>query len=574
MTSWMSDNSLGMAILLVGLGLIWLGRRAWRFRQQRIQAHELALLRASWGQPIERARDFGGIQSLLLMREPDTAQHLDDQTWEDLDVDGLLAHLDRTQTSPGEFELYRMLRKPVIREGLLRDRDERIGLFVSDSLLRESVRLKLSHLGRTEFLDGLFELLWGDLPPRNPFTPVYFVLSCGLPLLAGVAALLAHQGLPWVTFAFLSMGTLYMANLTIHYRTRRILASKIRSIRYLSRLVAVGGKLGEAPLSGLEAMQEELRTTAHATRKIPLATVALVPERGGAYELFEILQEYISILVLIEVRAFYKILEEIRQHRQELRRLFDTLGQLDAMQAIASFRHGLETYSKPRFVTDATVFDLEEFTHPLVHAAVPNSLRLAGKSCLITGSNMAGKSTLLRAIGANVLLAQTICTCTARSYRASFFQLISSVTTADNLHEGKSLYFTEAERLLQMVRWPAGETPLLCLVDELLEGTNSTERIAASEEILAYLAKKQAIVIAITHEVTLAEKLREAYETYHFSHRVSGDGLIFDYRLRPGAATTTNAIHLLELLEYPQEIVDNARQKAQKGSRRSEEFPE
>ena len=181
---------------------------------------------------------------------------------------------------------------------------------------------------------------------------------------------------------------------------------------------------------------------------------------------------------------------------------------------------------------------------------------------------MSGKSTFLRTLGVCAVLAQSAYTCPAKTYRGSIFRIVSSVSLVDDLMQGKSFYFVEAERLLAMIRSSQGTAPVLCMVDELLRGTNSTERLAASEEILSYLAKNNAVVVAATHDVELVDHLDELYVNYHFNDSVDTSGLNFDYQLRPGRATSTNAINLLEHLNFPDEIVENARRKALKHSAR------
>ena len=165
-------------------------------------------------------------------------------------------------------------------------------------------------------------------------------------------------------------------------------------------------------------------------------------------------------------------------------------------------------------------------------------------------------------MGINAVLAQSVFTCSAAAYRGALFRVITSISQTDNLMEGKSRYAVEAERLLAMIRSSEGTTPTLCIIDEVLCGTNSRERLAASEEILQYLAKSNAIVVTATHDVELVDRLARSYACCHFSDYVDDGGLHFDYLLRTGKATTTNAIRLLEYLSYPSEIVVNARSKA------------
>lgn len=512
---------------------------------------------------MDRPRDFGLYPNFLkAWKNSDEDQYLDDHTWRDLNLDLVFADLDRTYSLPGEIELYCMMRVPERTPGVLEARDEVISLFQSDVAARESIHLQLSRLGRTLFDQGILELLWGELPPRSRFTPVYRLLAMLVAALVAVSVLLGVNGLPYGTFAFVSLGVLYVINFSIHYWTRRILEERVRSIRYLSKMIVTGRRLSELGTVGLEGAMGRLERYTIATKAIPSATVALVPERGGAFELVDLLQEHLSIFFLVEVRGFYSVLKEIRKHRADLQGLFHTLGELDALQAIASYREGLGSYCKPEFTTDGLLLEVDGAFHPLLESPVQNSISITGRGCIVTGSNMSGKSTFLRTLGVCAVLARSAYTCPAAAYRGSIFQIVSSVSPVDDLTEGKSFYFVEAERLLMMIRSSQGPTPVLCLVDELLRGTNSTERLAASEEILSYLAKNNAVVVAATHDVELVDRLARSYKNFHFSDHVDSDGLRFDYRLRPGRATTTNAIRLLEHLHYPDEIVENARSKA------------
>ncbi len=173
-------------------------------------------------------------------------------------------------------------------------------------------------------------------------------------------------------------------------------------------------------------------------------------------------------------------------------------------------------------------------------------------------SPIAGKTTFLRTMGVNVILAQTVSTCAASSYRGSFFRVISQINEKDDLNEGKSYYFSQAEHLLKMVRYSERSGSTLCLIDEPLTGTNSSERVAASIEILRYMAAHNALVIMATHDLQLARELEPAFTSYHFTGEVHDQGLDFDYQLKRGITTTGNAIQLLRYLGYPETVVRDA----------------
>jgi DNA mismatch repair ATPase MutS len=171
---------------------------------------------------------------------------------------------------------------------------------------------------------------------------------------------------------------------------------------------------------------------------------------------------------------------------------------------------------------------------------------------------MAGKTTFLRTLGVNAILAQTIYTCLATSYMANYFRIISLISETDSLMEGKSYYLVQAEQLLQMIRSSEKDVLTLCLIDEPLAGTNSSERIVASFEILRYLFEHKALAIIATHDLELAGKLEFGFKSYHFTDKVDQEGLSFDFKLRDGITSTSNAIRLLEYLDYPEDIIKRA----------------
>jgi DNA mismatch repair ATPase MutS len=200
-----------------------------------------------------------------------------------------------------------------------------------------------------------------------------------------------------------------------------------------------------------------------------------------------------------------------------------------------------------------------------VDEAVPNSIALAPPhGLLVTGSNMSGKSTFLRTVGVNVVLAQTINTCFARTYEAPVYQVRTCIGRADDLIAGKSYYLVEVESVLALVNAGERPEPHLFIFDELFRGTNAVERIAAAEAVLHTLIAggKPHIVLAATHDGELVDLLAGSYAVCHFGDAVGPEGLVFDYQLAAGPATSRNAIALLELNGAPESLVQRALTRA------------
>jgi DNA mismatch repair ATPase MutS len=238
-------------------------------------------------------------------------------------------------------------------------------------------------------------------------------------------------------------------------------------------------------------------------------SLRITPEGSSTGDIFATLLEYVSLYFLHEVRTFHAAMAEVVEHRDDLRTLFRLMGELDAWQSVAAYRAGIDGFVEPVVDEQGPLLDVQDACHPLLDNAVPNSVAIASGGIAITGSNMSGKSSFLRTVGVNALLAQTIYTCLAAGYRARPLRIISSMNESDDLLGGKSYYLAEAERLLTIVREAERDSdPLLALIDEPLAGTNSPERLAASREILRHLAVRNVLVLVSTHDVELVAQLR------------------------------------------------------------------
>jgi DNA mismatch repair ATPase MutS len=172
-----------------------------------------------------------------------------------------------------------------------------------------------------------------------------------------------------------------------------------------------------------------------------------------------------------------------------------------------------------------------------------------GKIALVTGSNMAGKSTFLRSLGVNVLLAQTGAPVCAETFVLSPVKLMSSMRIADNLAENTSTFYAELKKLKTIIEAVKRHEPVFILLDEILRGTNSLDRHTGSAALMKQLIKEHAVAVIATHDVALA-KLENEYPTaiqnYHFDVQVEGEELYFDYKLKDGVCTSLNASLLMK----------------------------
>lgn len=216
----------------------------------------------------------------------------------------------------------------------------------------------------------------------------------------------------------------------------------------------------------------------------------------------------------------------------------------------------------PEFVGGERL-EMSQGYHPLLDAPVKNGIR-AERGVLLTGSNASGKSTFLKTVAINAILAQTIHTCAADSYQAPFFHVYSSMALKDDIGSGESYYIVEIKALKRILDAAAQKnTQILCFVDEVLRGTNTVERIAASTQILKSLGRNGILCFAATHDIELTELLQGDFDNYHFEEDVRDGDVFFNYRLKLGKATTRNAIKLLELMGYDKGVIEKASAQAE-----------
>jgi DNA mismatch repair ATPase MutS len=257
-----------------------------------------------------------------------------------------------------------------------------------------------------------------------------------------------------------------------------------------------------------------------------------------------------------------------RRHGKEVREWLHAAGEVEALCALGTLAHDHPEWAFPEFATEGEPrVDAEALGHPLIadSVRVHNDVRLGppGTFLLITGSNMSGKSTLLRAVGVNVVLAGAGAPCCARRLVLTPLRVCTSIHVQDSLAQGMSHFMAELARLKQVVDAADdtrdGRPPVLFLLDEILHGTNTAERRIAARRVIRHLTNVGAIGAVTTHDLELVEDpvVAARAQLVHFQETFdeSGDhsALSFDYTLREGLATSTNALKLMRYVGLPDE---------------------
>jgi hypothetical protein len=239
-----------------------------------------------------------------------------------------------------------------------------------------------------------------------------------------------------------------------------------------------------------------------------------------------------------------------RAHGRKIHEWLETLGEFEALISLAQYAYEQHQDPFPEFLEGPPAFKAAGLGHPLIGAAVRVSndvdISVATRVLLVSGSNMSGKSTLLRTVGINTVLAMAGAPVRARSLHLTPLQVGASIRINDSLHEGSSRFYAEITRLRQL--FEPNALPLLFLLDELLQGTNSADRRVGAQGLIRALIRKGAIGLISTHDLALTEidgLDPGAVVNVHFQDELTDGKLRFDFKLRPGIVTKSNGIELM-----------------------------
>ena len=241
-----------------------------------------------------------------------------------------------------------------------------------------------------------------------------------------------------------------------------------------------------------------------------------------------------------------------RQHRQDIMGWIEITGRMDALISLSGFAFNHPDFSLPEFDEDASSMELRGLGHPLIpaHRRVNNDLVVAGeKVVVITGANMAGKSTFLRSMGVNMVLGYAGCPVCASGFRCAYMGLQSSMRTADSLKDEESYFLAEIRKLQRIVHQMEQGKPMLILLDEVLKGTNTTDKKLGSVGLIRKSLNYPVRCLIATHDLSLGELEKEypgQVVNYCFESYIRGMELSFDYTIRKGIATNMNASFLMK----------------------------
>ena len=460
---------------------------------------------------------------------------IDDKTWSDLNMDTLFHKINFNFTAIGEMRLYATLR------GMFKvNQTSLINMFKENKVFRLNVSYILSKIGK-----NVYPLFPDQMLPtkRN-----ILLMFCPL--------------LPFIGFAFIflipSKGiliclTFMILNAILSFKLKKSYDQDLKSIFYTANVIKQSQALSK--IESTPAISVDF-THFKASRRFSGLLV-----RVESQDMASSIIMFIKLVFMIDYFLFHLIQRSYFKYQEEVMACYDYISILDNHYSIAMYQHTLTHYCYPKINHNINGLQMKSIIHPLLDEenAIANTIDISNH-ILLTGSNASGKSTFMKAVALNLILAQSIQTATAHSFIYQPGYVMTSMANADDVLSGDSYFMSELKSIRRLFNTHQCNK-IYCFIDEIFKRTNTTERIAASESVLSYLDNQKAYqVIAATHDVELSTLLENTYNNYHFNESIQENSIFFDYKIKPGKANTRNAIELLRITQFPIDIYQRAQQ--------------
>ena len=515
-----------------------------------------------WGK--ESDREYNGVEFERIRKYFDALErqgYVDDITWNDLGLDNVFKAMNYTQSSIGEDYLYDRLRRMDFTDDELKEFDRVVDSFYSDKDKCIKYLEHFAQIGRTKSI-SIYSFIHNltKLGKRSNTVHYLFIAT----LISAIALIFLAP--PIGVIATIGM---VCVNIVQYYKMKGQVESFFYSCGYLTSIIAYAKDIYELDNEEVKVYNDELKELYKELSPI-IKNSFLLSSNTVSGSIGEIFLEYARMLFHIDLIKFNSIITRTIEKLDKIDRMYEILGYLESACAVAFYRAHFNEYygyfAKPEFVEGKKGIVAEEVYHPLLESPVANSIS-EEKCVLLTGSNASGKSTFLKTIGLNAVLGQTIYTCSAKEFKLKRCKVYSSMSLRDDLENNESYYIVEIKALKRIIDAAKKGEKIICFVDEVLRGTNTVERVSASTEILKSFADGNifnVLCFAATHDIELTHLLEEWYSNYHFEEQIKDDDVLFNYKLNSGRATSRNAISLLKVMGYDDEIINAARARADK----------
>ncbi|CAM3675798.1 MutS-related protein [Erysipelothrix urinaevulpis] len=470
---------------------------------------------------------------------------IDKQTSHDLDILTVFKRINRGLSSIGDEYLYGWLHRQKALE-FADEFEEKINHYKKNESSRLQNQLAFLSIGRKRN-NGLYEFL------NEPIK--YHQGKLGLKVVQGVLAVIAllmvfikpDIGITMITIVFI-------INLSTYFGMKKTTERNYALLKHYVRMVKAVKKMD--PLT----LDEETKNALSHLSSITLYDTFLTETDFSDMTGLSFISTTLSAYFMTHVISYEKIFQAAKAYQKESLILYNKIGYEEMCISVASYRSTVAHYTTPTF-HDKDYVLFNHLYHPLLKNPVSYSKQL-DHNVLLTGSNASGKSTFVKALALNTVLAKTINTALANELVIRPYVVQTSMAITDDLETGDSYFVAEIKSIQKILKRVQSNEHVMVIIDEVLKGTNTIERIAASSAVLKELAGHQSFVCAASHDIELTRILESFYTNYHFRETVDDKGVHFDYVLHDGPSSSKNAIKLLETLGYPAEVVSNAQHYA------------
>jgi len=330
-----------------------------------------------------------------------------------------------------------------------------------------------------------------------------------------------------------------------------LLHSSEHAFHDLGLLSGVLARVEQQPFSAARLEQLQRQLSSHGVQSsVAIARLRTIIDLSDSRR--SLILAVLDIPLMYSVQVAFAAERWRRVHGRAVGSWLSAIAEIEALLSLATYSYEHPGDPFPEFVHGAPCLDAAEIGHPLIPPGnlIGNTVRLGDgiRVLLVSGSNMSGKSTLLRTVGINVVLAMAGATVRAERLRLSPLRVGASIRINDSLQEGSSRFYAEITRLRQLFDLAGSKPPLLFLLDELLEGTNSNDRRIGAERVLCAMLKRGAVGLISTHDLALADiegTLNGQLHNVHFQEEFENGHMSFDYKLREGVVTKSNGLALM-----------------------------
>ena len=472
-----------------------------------------------------------------------TDSQVDGQTWHDLDLYRVFDQLNYTQSSIGAEALYQKMR--LIKFQPDTSLQELEDFFDHHPDLRLKVQVVMNQLGKKNHNMARSIVANPGKQDSKIYLSLYIFLAC----------------LPVFSLFFLPFFKIHAMMVLVVSATFNIIFSSIRNwsnkmrldrVSYLVRIFASTEKLSHLAIPKQEALKQAVQPF----KKTKVISGILQSPTGSSD--MEIILIYLNFLFLIPQIAQVYIYQQVRIHQKEAQEAINLLGELEVAISLLRHKRDVDLVCHPYFRKEGGIKG-KGIYHPLLTDPVANDVRFE-KNMVISGDNASGKSTYLKMVAINCILAQGLGFAYGESLELSYGHVMTSMDVSDDIEVGDSYFITESKTILRMIESLEKSGFHYFFIDELFKGTNTIERIGSGLGIVRWLSRHDCLYMISSHDIELVAASGAVNDNYHFDSRYVDGEIVFDYQIKQGAAVTKNAVNTLKSLHFPSEITQTSQE--------------